>query len=180
MPYTVATDNYANITESTKKKQRIGIFWDGEALATEGRETRERIWRNIAADAGWPSPEHHLFSSVLFTCVFVFVEFILSHSCENGLIKTWYFLHIIQIILQKLYKFWIGNWYPAVVEIKKGPFLKFYCLAQFRALSEMIKATMIDWMCNPDNSAKAAPFLFVADTLFTLLTVKVILSLVFW
>ena len=32
--------------------QRIGIFWDGEALATEGRETRERIWRNIAADAG--------------------------------------------------------------------------------------------------------------------------------
>ena len=33
--------------------QKNGIFWDGEALATEGRETRgERIWRNIAADAG--------------------------------------------------------------------------------------------------------------------------------
>ena len=33
--------------------QRIGIFWDGEALTREGRETRgERIWRNIAADAG--------------------------------------------------------------------------------------------------------------------------------
>ena len=33
--------------------KKNGIFWDGEALATEGRETRgERIWRNIAADAG--------------------------------------------------------------------------------------------------------------------------------
>ena len=33
-------------------------------------------------------------------------------------------------------------------------------------------------MCNPDNSAKAAPFLFLADALFTLLTVKVILFVV--
>ena len=33
--------------------QRVGIFWDGKALATESPETRgERIWRNIAADAG--------------------------------------------------------------------------------------------------------------------------------
>ena len=80
--------------------------------------------------------------------------------------------------MQKLFKIRIGNWYPAVVEIKKGPFFKFYCFAQFRAVSEMIKATMIDWMCNPDNSAKAAPFLFLADALFTLLTVKVILFVI--
>ena len=50
--------------------QRIGIFWDGEALATEGRETwGERIWRNIAADAGWPSPEHHPFSFFLLLVI---------------------------------------------------------------------------------------------------------------
>ena len=34
---------------------------------------------------------------------------------------------------------------------------------------------VVKWICNPENSERAAPFLIVADALFTLLTVKVFL-----